>query len=122
MTDQDQLLCVCGHLTKQHLNNPGHRAICTGRSADFGACDCAGFRLEHRSNQPKPDPVNPAHYRGDLVMRIIETFDLGFELGNVVKYLLRHAAKAGVIDLEKARWYLDRYISKLHGKLPGKLE
>lgn len=59
-----------------------------------------------------PDPVSPAHYRGDTVMRIIEDFDLGFCLGNVVKYILRHAAKAGLEDLKKARWYLDREISR----------
>jgi hypothetical protein len=65
----------------------------------------------------KPDPVNPAHYRGDTVMRIIEDFDLGFCLGNVVKYILRHLEKAGLEDLKKARWYLDRYIAKQEGTL-----
>ena len=61
---------------------------------------------------PAIDPINPAHYRGDTVMRIIEDFDLGFCLGNVVKYILRHAAKAGLEDLKKARWYLDREITR----------
>jgi transcriptional regulator with XRE-family HTH domain len=46
-------------------------------------------------------------YRGDTVMRIIEEFGLGFCLGNVAKYILRHGAKAGLEDLKKARWYLD---------------
>ena len=73
--------------------------------------------------QPKPietadDPVNPKHYRGDLVMRIIRMFDLGFELGNVIKYILRHGAKAGLEDLKKARWYLNWYIEWLEGKHP----
>ncbi len=58
------------------------------------------------------DPVNPAHYRGDRVMRIIEEFDLGFCPGNVVKYLLREREKGGVVDLKKARWYLDREIAR----------
>lgn len=62
-----------------------------------------------------PDPVRPAHYRGDLVMRIIETFDLDFSLGNVIKYLLRHKNKAGLEDLKKARWYLDRAIERREG-------
>lgn len=57
------------------------------------------------------DPISPAHYRGDAVMRIIEDFTLGFCLGNVVKYILRHSAKAGLEDLRKARWYLDREIA-----------
>jgi hypothetical protein len=65
----------------------------------------------------KPDPVNPSHYRGDAVMRIIEEFDLGFCLGNVVKYILRHKNKAGLEDLKKARWYLDREIARQEGTL-----
>jgi hypothetical protein len=64
---------------------------------------------------PKPvklDPVNPPHYKGDYVMRIIEDFNLGFCLGNVVKYALRADGKgAPTEDLKKARWYLDREIS-----------
>ncbi len=64
----------------------------------------------------KQDAVNPSHYRGDLVMRIIETFGLGFTLGNVIKYILRHKDKAGLEDLRKARWYLDREIGALEGK------
>lgn len=63
------------------------------------------------------DPVNPAHYKGDRVMRIIEEFDLGFCLGNVIKYILRHREKAGLEDLRKARWYLDREIARQEGTL-----
>lgn len=63
-----------------------------------------------------PDPVNPAHYQGDYVMRIIEDFGLNFHRGTVVKYLLRAGNKPGdaeIQDLEKARWYLDRLIALL---------
>ena len=68
------------------------------------------------------DPVNPHHYEGDLVMRIIERFALGFRLGNAIKYILRHGNKASrhvavVNDLKKARWYLDREIAVLEGGL-----
>lgn len=66
---------------------------------------------------PAKDPINPDHYRGDTVMRIIEDFDLGFCLGNVIKYILRHATKAGLEDLKKARWYLDREISRREGSI-----
>lgn len=59
------------------------------------------------------DPVNPSHYKGDYVMRVIEDFNLGFCTGNVVKYICRHGEKAGLEDLKKARWYLDREISNL---------
>lgn len=69
-----------------------------------------------KKEQPGPtsDSINPAHYKGDLVMRIIEWFDLGFCLGNVLKYVLR-AGKKGVEleDLKKAEWYLKRRIQQV---------
>lgn len=64
------------------------------------------------------DPINPKHYQGDLVMRIIEHFKLGFALGNCIKYILRHRDKGGVEDLKKAAWYLDREIKARIGQLP----
>jgi len=70
----------------------------------------------------RDDPVNPSHYKGDLVMRIIETFDLGFELGNVVKYILRHKQKAGLEDLLKSKWYLERKIAQMRGEAPPSLK
>lgn len=59
------------------------------------------------------DPVNPNHYKGDLVARIIERFELGFNLGNVIKYTLRYKNKNGIEDLKKAKWYLEREIALL---------
>jgi hypothetical protein len=59
------------------------------------------------------DPVNhPAHYNaGSMeVIDAIEGLELGFHAGNVVKYVARYKHKAGVQDLKKARWYLDRLI------------
>ena len=52
---------------------------------------------------------------GDLVMRIIEHFKLGFCLGNVVKYVLRAREKNGKEDLKKAAWYLQREIDGAKG-------
>lgn len=62
-----------------------------------------------------PDtPVTPAHYQGDLTQRLIETFDLNFALGNVIKYVVRAGRKTSDPrdDLEKARWYLEREIAR----------
>jgi hypothetical protein len=62
------------------------------------------------------DPINPDHYKGDSVMRIIEDFGLDFCLGTVVKYLLRAGHKEGnseLQDLQKAEWYLQRKIANL---------
>ena len=62
------------------------------------------------------DMVNhPPHYSvgGMEAIDVIEAFDLGFRLGNAVKYILRAGRKGSRReDLEKARWYLDREIAK----------
>jgi hypothetical protein len=67
-----------------------------------------------------PDMVNqPPHYRaGDTyeTIRVIEAWNLGFNLGNCVKYISRWQSKGGVEDLQKARWYLNREIAKLGGE------
>jgi hypothetical protein len=62
------------------------------------------------------DPVNaPSHYRwlpnGIEVIEITET--LNFNMGNVVKYVMRadHKGKS-LEDLKKARWYLDRELER----------
>lgn len=65
---------------------------------------------------------HPSHYGGDSTyeaIKVIEAWELGFHLGNAVKYICRAGRKdaATVIeDLKKARWYLDREIVKLEGK------
>jgi hypothetical protein len=59
------------------------------------------------------DPINnPSHYTSGGIETIdfIESKDLGYHLGNVVKYISRWKHKGGVEDLKKARWYLDRFI------------
>ena len=49
-------------------------------------------------------------------IRVIEAWQLGFHLGNVVKYVTRADHKGSLVeDLKKARWYLNREISKLDG-------
>lgn len=56
---------------------------------------------------------HPDHYQGNgvEVIDVIEAFDLGFCLGNVVKYVLRAGKKDERLqELKKARWYLDREI------------
>jgi hypothetical protein len=43
----------------------------------------------------------------------IEANELGFCLGNVVKYITRHKQKGGLEDIEKAIHYLELY-KELH--------
>jgi hypothetical protein len=59
---------------------------------------------------------HPAHYNAGKIEVIdaIEEWQLGFHLGNVVKYVARSKHKGDTLgDLKKAQWYLDRYIRKV---------
>lgn len=62
---------------------------------------------------------HPSHYQsknGIEVIDIIESFDLGFSLGNAIKYILRAGKKnpeKTIEDLEKSVWYLNREIDRL---------
>ena len=70
------------------------------------------------------DNVNhPSHYGGEdnpyEAIKIIEAWNLGFCLGNAVKYISRAGKKdksKEVEDLEKAVWYLQREIDRLKGE------
>jgi hypothetical protein len=66
---------------------------------------------------------HPQHYGGAEnpyeAIKVIEAWDLGFCLGNTVKYISRAGKKETdktVQDLEKAKWYLEREIQKLKTK------
>lgn len=69
------------------------------------------------SNTSISDAVNhPAHYKtgGIETIDFIEAKDLGYHLGNVVKYVTRADHKGNKLeDLKKAQWYLNRAISNL---------
>jgi hypothetical protein len=63
---------------------------------------------------------HPAHYGGKNnpyeAIKVIEAWDLGFHLGNTVKYISRAGKKTSELelkDLQKAKWYLDRYLEFL---------
>lgn len=66
---------------------------------------------------------NPDHYGGAEnlyeAIKVIENWQLGFNLGNTVKYISRAGKKDNIIqDLKKASWYLLREISNLEKQTP----
>lgn len=75
----------------------------------------------HDSKPKENDPVNhPSHYtEGNIeCIDFIEDKQLGFHLGNAVKYIVRAGKKdpsKTIEDLEKASWYLNREIQRLKG-------
>lgn len=60
---------------------------------------------------------HPAHYGGGdnpyEAIKVIEAWQLGFHLGNTVKYIARAGHKGNRLeDLKKAAWYLNREIQQ----------
>ena len=66
---------------------------------------------------------HPHHYGGKEnqyeAIKVIEAWNLGFCLGNTVKYISRAGKKdpsKEIQDLKKAVWYLERHIQQLKTK------
>jgi hypothetical protein len=76
---------------------------------------CKGFAKWTDKSTFQEDVVNkPKHYNVGLEpIEAIESWKLGYNLGNVIKYVARADHKGKRLeDLKKARWYLDREINK----------
>ena len=74
---------------------------------------------------PRDSVNHPPHYTsgpscphcGTTVECITITENMGFCLGNAVKYIWRHKSKGNELeDLKKARWYLDREIARMESE------
>jgi hypothetical protein len=67
--------------------------------------------VNHPSHYNMGGPKGPDGTAKYEAIKVIEDWSLGFCLGNALKYILRAPHKgAEEQDLNKARWYLDRYI------------
>lgn len=67
---------------------------------------------------------HPNHYGGEdnvyEAIKVIDNWELGFSLGNTVKYISRAGKKnpdKELEDLKKAKWYLDHHIKNLENRL-----
>jgi uncharacterized protein DUF3310 len=71
----------------------------------------------HPNVAPRDAVNHPQHYGGDTTyeaIKVIEAWELGFHLGNTVKYIRRAGYKGSILEnLKKAHWYLDREIERL---------
>ena len=84
-----------------------------GTMARLKAKDC--FKPKEEKVNYEIDMVNhPQHYQhGIEPIEYIESHDLNFNLGNVIKYVSRAPFKGTELeDLEKAKWYLEREIKR----------
>lgn len=60
---------------------------------------------------------HPQHYGGEEnpyeAIKVIESWNLDFALGNVVKYISRAGKKGSKLeDLKKAQWYMNRAVEQ----------
>lgn len=75
--------------------------------------------FEEAISGPKHDlmekKVSPPHYKGKTmeVIDVIDAFDLDLYQGSIVQYVIRYKQKEGLVCLKKAKWYLDRMITKI---------
>ena len=72
------------------------------------------------NEKDKKEMVNhPSHYNMGKyeAIDVIEDWELGFNLGNTIKYISRAGHKDDIVqDLKKAMWYLGREIQRLENK------
>lgn len=115
--------------------------MCLNCGTSFGGCasDCPGTpaelaeaaknskamvdyltRYKSQYDDGMTESINhPGHYGGDTTyeaIKVIEAWELGFCLGNTVKYISRAGKKdkaKTVEDLKKALWYLQREVTRL---------
>jgi hypothetical protein len=78
--------------------------------------------IHYTIDEPENDLViHPTHYGGKdnpyEAIKVIEAWDVGFNLGNTLKYISRAGKKDNIIqDLEKALFYLNREIQNRKNK------
>lgn len=87
---------------------------------DNAAFDLINMQIEKQQLKfNKMENVNhPNHYKGKdnpyEVIKVIDAWELGFSLGNAIKYIGRANAKGKKIeDLQKAIWYIQHEIDGL---------
>lgn len=92
-----------------------------GIKDNHGADGTLAYAQEQLADVERRETVDhPDYYKrgGIEAIDVIEAWDLGFCLGNTVKYISRAGRKSDKIleDLEKAAWYLNREINSLKSK------
>lgn len=91
-----------------------------GKEIDTEDCinDAPTYAQEHLADIERREAVNhPDYYKrgGIEAIDAIEAWELGFNLGNVVKYIARagHKTADSLRDLKKAEWYLSHEIERM---------
>lgn len=80
-----------------------------------------GWTFVEGASAESDDPVSPSHYQGfSNGAEVIDiTENLNFNRGNAIKYAARAGTKdpaKELEDLRKAKWYIEREISRLENQ------
>ena len=78
--------------------------------------DICNKQIRKNDDNKNKEMINhPSHYnQGIEAIDYIESHKMGFNIGNVIKYVTRAKHKGTELqDLKKALWYLDREIKRL---------
>jgi hypothetical protein len=119
-----------GHLRKSTVitdffgNNRAMNTISEHKSSAYTldpntmklAADISDLKYSDPVKKPYDIINSPKHYNFSDVepIKAIESWNLGFHLGNAIKYIARAKHKGNELeDLKKAQYYLDRYIKCL---------
>lgn len=81
-------------------------------------CDGVDYYQPRDKPVTTSTPTSPAYYSRFKIQPLdfITANKLDFLTGNVIKYIMRHDAKNGLEDLEKAKVYLERLIEQTKEK------
>ena len=94
------------------INKEQWRDMCTPDLADLHLRDLKGLARREANLVDHPQHYNTGKYEA---IDVIEDWDLEFHCGNAVKYISRHKHKGNPKqDIEKAIWYLQRYLESLN--------
>lgn len=113
MTEKEKCCQVCGDLLGKEFSNFYCSTGCYMKDMHDAVI---------KRDSDDSDVINhPTHYNshpakcdcGKRIECIMVTRHMGFNLGNVVKYIWRSDLKGGLEDLKKAQWYLADEIKKL---------
>jgi hypothetical protein len=100
--------CKCG---KQELPNGLIRTGCSVKIQPRYICMMHPEKMEKMMEEVN----HPSHYQGKTfeAIDIIEDYELNFNMGNAIKYILRCGKKGcKKTDIEKAIWCLQRELIK----------
>ena len=93
--------CIeCGFNYYKEDMKPSHHWLCSRRC--------------QKNLNSETEVDHPHHYTEGTpseCIEIIEALGLDYHLGSAFAYIWRHKRKGGRRDIEKARWFLDRWLA-----------